>query len=116
MSPLQKQTATSLKVTMRWYTLLALVVSLWVTAANGKQDATFKLRLVPLSQGIWEDKRRTEPEIITKARKLGIDLQNPTHPLLVHSYRRGRLFYLFYKNVDVVRGFQQDGTVLDPIT
>ena len=87
---------------MRRYALLSVivVVSLWVTATLGKQDAAFVLRLVPLSQGIWEDKRGTEPEIITRARKLGINLQKPSHPLLVHSYKGGNLFYLFYKTVE----------------
>jgi hypothetical protein len=53
------------------------------------------------------DRRGTEPEIIAKAREAGVDLQNPGHPLLAHSYQNGRLFYVFYKTVAGAVGPQE---------
>jgi hypothetical protein len=66
-------------------------------------EATFSLRLVPIRQGISEDR---EARRVKQAAELGIDLENPEHPLLVHSFRNGRLFYVFYKTVERAEGSQ----------
>jgi hypothetical protein len=70
------------------------------TPTNG---ATFNLRLVPIKQGISEDR---EARRVKQAAELGIDLEHPEHPLLVHSYRNGRLFYVFFKTVEQAEGAQ----------
>lgn len=103
MSPRQKKLATRFRTTVH-YALLTLIIGLWVTVVNGKQINVFKLHLVPLAQAIWEDKRGREPEIITIARNAGVSLHKPTHPLLAHSYKEGRLFYVFYNNLENALG------------
>lgn len=91
---------------MKRYAWLIFPVVLWVAVARAQQPATFQLRLVPVQQGMAGDRRGPEPEIVTKARKLGIDMANPSHPLLVHSFKDGRLFHAFYKTVEQAHGPQ----------
>lgn len=67
---------------------------------------TLDLRLVPLVDGLRAEApggdltRIGENRIGKEAAKVGFDLQKLAHPYFVHDLRRGRLFYLFYKNVE----------------
>lgn len=67
---------------------------------------TIDLRLVPLLDGLRAEApdgdltRIAENRIGKEAAKVGLDLQKLAHPYVVHDLRRGRLFYLFYKNVE----------------
>ena len=62
-----------------------------------------KLRLVHVVDGLRSQKnnrqlKQTRQTAIYKtAKAAGVDLEAPTHPLVVVSYERGRLFYVFYK-------------------
>ncbi len=89
---------------MKRYALLSITIGLLAPAAASRQATELTLRLVPIRQGISEDKRQAEAEIVTKARNVGIDLRDPSHPLLVHSYKDGRLFYVFYKTMGRASG------------
>ena len=61
------------------------------------------LRLVPLLDGLRDDApggefaRLVETPCGKEAFKLGIDLAQPNHPLVVTSFAKDRLFYVFYK-------------------
>jgi hypothetical protein len=56
------------------------------------------LRLVHLDDGIRGDLEKSP--IFKHARSAGVDLRRWREPLLVHCYRNGRLFYLFYKTTE----------------
>jgi len=65
------------------------------------------LRLIHLFDGFREgaDSGGLEKSFIYKqARKAGIDLRAWHEPLLVHSFRNGRLFYVFYKTTENALG------------
>ncbi len=65
--------------------------------------APLALRLVPVLDGLRNDApgddlaRLGETTIAKEAAKVGLDLQHPSHPLVVARYDKGRLFYVFYK-------------------
>jgi hypothetical protein len=89
---------------MRKYGLLFLVVSLGsvaLPAAVGAESG-LRLRLVPVAQGVSD-----EPDIIDAGQAAGVDVRQPAHPLLIHAYAGGRLFYVFYKTVDEATGPKQ---------
>lgn len=89
---------------MRKYGLLFLVVSLGSAAlpAAAGTESGLRLRLVPVAQGVAQ-----EPDIIDAGQAAGIDVLQPAHPLLIHAYVGGRLFYVFYKTVDEAAGPRQ---------
>lgn len=61
------------------------------------------LRLVHVTDGLRSVAPRRdlsklpETDIYKVARKAGVALESPSHPLLLHRYANGRLFYVFYK-------------------
>jgi len=84
--------------------LLLLVVALGAVAlpAAASTERGLRLRLVPVAQGVAE-----EPSIIDAGQAAGIDVRQPAHPLLIHAYAGGRLFYVFYKTVEEAAGPKQ---------
>jgi hypothetical protein len=67
--------------------------------------AAIDLRLVAIKTGNRDsafsndaEKWRQTPAF-GAAQAAGVDLDNPLHPLFVHSYRNSRLFFLFYNTV-----------------
>ena len=85
-----------------------LVVFLLLGVARAEEPATVELvaptlRLVPVIDGLRSQKgnrdlqRTKETGIYKTAKKAGVDLEDPPHPLVAASYREGRLFYVFYK-------------------
>ncbi len=84
--------------------LLACILLLAPPARAG--DAP-DLRLIHLFDGFREgaDSGGLEKSFIYRqARKAGIDLRTWHEPLLVHSFRNGRLFYVFYKTTENALG------------
>lgn len=78
-------------------------------AANQReqsQDADLRIRLVPITQGNVESSFGGDPTRFQQtacyraARHAGVDIESPDHPLIVHSHRDQRLYYLFYNAVD----------------
>jgi hypothetical protein len=72
----------------------------------------FQLRLVPIRQGnressFGDDPARFQATPLSRAAQLAeADIEPPSHPLFVHSVKKGRLFYLFYNDVDNAVGKQ----------
>jgi hypothetical protein len=67
-----------------------------------RAESALRLRLVPVSQGVAD-----EPDIINAGQAAGVDVLQPPHPLLIHAYAGGRLFYVFYKTVEDATGPRQ---------
>lgn len=82
--------------------LLAVVLGSMAWPAMSLADGGLRLRLVPVAQGVSE-----EPEIVDAGEAAGVDVRQPVHPLLIHSFTGGRLFYVFYKTVEDAAGSQQ---------
>lgn len=88
---------------MRRFRLIWIAL-LFSTPLLGQDINEFTLKLIPLKQGISEDKRTEEAEIIGKAREQGINLLRPRNPFLACTYRNGRVFYVFFKKVEPATG------------
>lgn len=86
---------------------------LCVLAASGpavsEETLPFSFRLVPIVQGnressFGDDEARWLQTPVAKAAAVcGVDVRMPEHPLVVHSYKKQRLFYLFYNTIDNAR-------------
>jgi hypothetical protein len=82
--------------------LFSVLVGSTLFAATAGAASPFRLRLVPVAQGIAE-----EPEIFDAGQAAGVNVSRPCHPFLIHSYAGGRLFYVFYKTVEEAAGSQK---------
>ena len=87
--------------------MLVAVGVAWVPLVAQRPPA---LRLVPLLDGLRSDApagdlaRLAETTIAKEATKVGIDLAQPKHPLVVAAFAKGRLFYAFYKATEEAFG------------
>jgi hypothetical protein len=72
----------------------------------------FQMQLVPVKVEIdsilalEKSGKKSRNPVIQEAREAGLDLLKPNHPLLPHSYRDGKLFYVFYKTTREAKGAQ----------
>lgn len=94
--------------------LVAAVVaaSLLPTALVGTAAPTgatdIRLRPIPVAEGVrdtlepsGDPKKLREEDLYKRALKLGVDLAEPQRdPVVAHTWRDGRLFYVFYKTVE----------------
>jgi hypothetical protein len=78
--------------------LRLLTLGLLLAAAARAQDAGIDLRLLSLEDGL--PKNLEKSTVFKTARSAGVDLRKPPHPIVVVSYRDGRLFHLFYKSTE----------------
>lgn len=90
-------------ICLRW-------LSLGVAAMPLAAQQPPALRLVPLLDGLRSDApdgdlaRLAETTVGKEASKVGIDLAQPKHPLVVAAFAKGRLFYVFYKATEEAFG------------
>lgn len=98
---------------MRYFRFLyALAVLILVTPVAAKDAPLPKphLRMVHIRDGMRgaSPGRRLEnaakSDVFKIATGVGIDLRKRTHPLLVQQFKKGRLFYVFYKTVEGATG------------
>jgi len=66
------------------------------------QDPTIDLRLISIREGLPDNLEKST--VFKTARSAGMDLRRPSHPIVVASYRGGRLFHLFYKSTENALG------------
>ncbi|MHC4224338.1 MAG: hypothetical protein ACYSX0_09110 [Planctomycetota bacterium] len=66
--------------------------------AQGEKATGPRLRLVEIRNGLGPGK--PEAQLVRYARGVGLDVTEPEHPLVIHGFRDGRLFYVFYKTVE----------------
>lgn len=87
---------------MKKHSLLIVAAAFSAIALPAHAECKLRLRLIPVAQGVAE-----EPTIVDAGQAAGVDVHRPCHPLLIHSYTGGRLFYVFYKMVDEAAGSQR---------
>jgi hypothetical protein len=84
--------------TLALLSVLAGAAALAGTAPT--KEKALVVRLVPIREALKKYPDGTDPRAGALARKAGVDLDRPPHPLLGWSYREKRLFYIFYDVVD----------------
>jgi hypothetical protein len=79
-----------------------LTLGLLLAASVHAQDPRIDLRLLSLEDGLPDNLEKST--VFKTARSAGVDLRQPSHPIIVASYRDGRLFHLFYKSTENALG------------
>ena len=85
--------------------LLAVFGFTLLTLAEANAGDALTLRLVPIRQGIRVSAFGDQPDrfrstaVYQAANVSGVDLTNPSHPLVICSCDGRRMFYLFYNLV-----------------